>query len=618
MKKRSLTFSAIVGIALVVILFHVTVFSKNLSKIITENIYTQLSEISSQTIVTINAYLDDQLSTLSGMADQISQLEDLQGDAVYALLNSAYQSKSFLRLAVNFPDGSRITHDRQNDGNISDKPYFIKSIAGQTIIDGPSPSIVEPEKTVIILAVPIIRSGEIIASLSATFDIDSLDKLFNLSFFDGSGYMFIAKSDGTIITNVPKNPYLNKDDNFLDYMKAHSQSEEIPIETTEAVEGVAKNGHFTFNTMRERSYVSFMEIGVNDWYLLAFAPEHIMKAQVNSIEFEVISLGIVFAICIVVLVGFIIYTQLIIRNNAILSERCFHELAQQTGKVIFEWDFDKSKITTLNNFKEIFGREAKTVSSPIDAIESGMIYPDDVRIFYKIFTDISTGQNVDTTKFRIKNAKGEFLWCSISGVVIKDKKGNPYKAIGSLENIDKQERESEELREKASVDGLTGLLNKAAMVSAVSAILSSSCSRNTHAIISADIDHFKSINDSFGHLYGDKVLIEVAEMMKNLFRSTDIVGRFGGDEFVIFIRDIPNVEFIKDKITAHLSDFEKTYRVGDVEHKISVSLGVALYPQNGSTYEELYKKADIALYMAKQSGKNVCFLYDNPNTLIKL
>ena len=173
-----------------------------------------------------------------------------------------------------------------------------------------------------------------------------------------------------------------------------------------------------------------------------------------------------------------------------------------------------------------------------------------------------------------------------------------------LDLITTRLREEKRLRRKADTDGLTGFYNKTAAEAFINEAILSSSSETTHALFCIDIDNFKGINDGFGHLYGDKVLQEIAETMRKLFRTSDIIGRFGGDEFVIFVHDVPNIEFVKERAAELNRRLEKTYREGDAECTVSASIGIAVFPADGADYETLYKKADEASYAAKNSGKN--------------
>ncbi|RGQ37251.1 GGDEF domain-containing protein [[Clostridium] leptum] len=119
-----------------------------------------------------------------------------------------------------------------------------------------------------------------------------------------------------------------------------------------------------------------------------------------------------------------------------------------------------------------------------------------------------------------------------------------------------------------------------------------------------DIDDFKSFNDDYGHQYGDKILQKVGEKLRGAFRGTDIVGRIGGDEFIVFLEEISSREAIIRKAREVCGMFRK---VGDEigsPREITGSVGVACCPDDGLSFDSLLAKADQALYHAKKCGKN--------------
>ncbi len=111
-----------------------------------------------------------------------------------------------------------------------------------------------------------------------------------------------------------------------------------------------------------------------------------------------------------------------------------------------------------------------------------------------------------------------------------------------------------------------------------------------------DLDNFKEINDNFGHQYGDKVLTEVAQILQNMFRRDDIVARLGGDEFVVFLVNAASYEVMKPLFQRLCDKLSRTYTQNDISVKISASLGISVAPEQGTTFKELYKKSDMALY----------------------
>lgn len=165
------------------------------------------------------------------------------------------------------------------------------------------------------------------------------------------------------------------------------------------------------------------------------------------------------------------------------------------------------------------------------------------------------------------------------------------------------------LDKKARTDQLTGILNKRSFEGMVDSVLKSRDSSKCHALILIDVDNFKGINDNFGHAYGDKVLAGVGEMLRKTFRSEDILGRIGGDEFCVLMNitaaedDSDRINIINKKC-GELCEAFRQNNAGDSRCKVSASLGVSISPVNGTSFSELYKASDTALYSSKKKGKD--------------
>lgn len=162
---------------------------------------------------------------------------------------------------------------------------------------------------------------------------------------------------------------------------------------------------------------------------------------------------------------------------------------------------------------------------------------------------------------------------------------------------------------EAAKDCATGLFNKrATMEYAVDRIKRSSGKKV--AIIIIDIDNFKNINDSFGHLFGDEVILKISDIIKGAMHARGVAGRFGGDEFMVILEDGVTDERIGMILNSIADQMRWTYKgIRDDVH-LTASIGVAKYPENGNTYEELFSKADKALYVAKKNGKDGYVIYD--------
>ena len=131
----------------------------------------------------------------------------------------------------------------------------------------------------------------------------------------------------------------------------------------------------------------------------------------------------------------------------------------------------------------------------------------------------------------------------------------------------------------------------------------------TGALVLIDIDSFKSINDRFGHTVGDKAILSVAETIRKRFRQTDVLSRFGGDEFVVFIKDVSNPSGLMDRIADFLSHVTELVIEKDRSVYLTCSAGIAIAKNGETDFDTLYRHADTALYVSKNNGKNRYYVY---------
>ena len=170
-------------------------------------------------------------------------------------------------------------------------------------------------------------------------------------------------------------------------------------------------------------------------------------------------------------------------------------------------------------------------------------------------------------------------------------------------------KESIELQNKAETDLLTELLNKISTENKIREYLEDEGRDKTSMMCVLDIDNFKKINDTMGHAFGDEVLATLGKRIRTEFRVTDIIGRTGGDEFIIFLKDLKDDSVI-EREAGRVAAFFKDFTVGTyTKYSPTASVGAAIYPRDGSDYDSLYKDADTALYKAKKRGKNQLAFY---------
>ena len=171
-----------------------------------------------------------------------------------------------------------------------------------------------------------------------------------------------------------------------------------------------------------------------------------------------------------------------------------------------------------------------------------------------------------------------------------------------LQNKNKQ---NSLLKEKSETDSLTGIFNRGACKELVSNYIENKSNDLYGAFFIIDIDNFKGVNDNLGHKIGDDVLKDLADNLKRLFRKSDIVGRWGGDEFIVFMKDLDFSNLhVASKIATNLCNtMNKTVTYNDISQNISLSIGI-VFTKDNINFTELYQKADEILYTVKENGKN--------------
>ena len=195
---------------------------------------------------------------------------------------------------------------------------------------------------------------------------------------------------------------------------------------------------------------------------------------------------------------------------------------------------------------------------------------------------------------------GRQCWLQIAMCTELDEEGLPVYTIGRIANIDQQKKEREELEKKAQRDSLTGLLNNASTRVQIEQLVEKLTGDEQGALILMDIDFFKEVNDGYAHMRADKELTQVAEVLRENFRPGDVIGRPGGDEFLIYMRGVREMVSLAERCGRLCRRIRALS--GDGLH-LSVSIGAAVAGE-GAQYDLLYERADRALYRAKAAGRD--------------
>lgn len=290
-----------------------------------------------------------------------------------------------------------------------------------------------------------------------------------------------------------------------------------------------------------------------------------------------------------------------------------------TNELLVTVDIESTKlVTSKSKFEDFFGVQ------PIDQyyfrpllIDLGIVYEQDLdKVFeHSNFANIKhlSDANIQFSyyEFRINHPKDGLIWISENIIPVKDDNGKLVKVLARFRNIHEQKQQELNRREQLKTDIFTGLYNKNYVITAVNEYLATPKRFSSSSILIMDVDNFKEINDTKGHLFGDKAIAVIANILKQEFRTSDIVGRFGGDEFIVFMKDLQTKSIVENKAQKLIERFKDPIIIDNQSIHVSISIGISFYPLDGTTFDELFEKADMALYKSKHSGKNQWRYYDD-------
>ena len=291
-------------------------------------------------------------------------------------------------------------------------------------------------------------------------------------------------------------------------------------------------------------------------------------------------------------------------RSAEYERRKYALIADISEDLPFEYDFETDTIAYTQKYHKVFGhepviprfRERLGRGEAIDPVSEGFREPFLALDAEKASTEAAPERFLPTHS-------GRKRWFALYSTNILDTLGKPVKSVGALRDIDRQKREQLRLLDKSRTDSMTGLYNKVTTEEEIRIALRDARPGSSGVLFMIDIDNFKDVNDSMGHLAGDSIIMEIARQLRRTFRQDDIIGRVGGDEFHVYMRDVSEIAGIRTRVQSLCSSIRNLFKNSNIDNAVSVSVGIAV-TERPIAYEDLFRQADVALYHAKGNGKN--------------
>lgn len=302
------------------------------------------------------------------------------------------------------------------------------------------------------------------------------------------------------------------------------------------------------------------------------------------------------------------------------SEERYALVAKASNEGLWDWNLITNEMYFSPRFFSLIGQDPNALSKFNRAEDwFKLIHPDDKKLVQEKIESYLAGLSSDfQCEYRLLRHDGTYLWVLSHGLAVRNEAAEAVRMAGSHTDISARKAAENQLRHDAFHDELTGLYNRAWLISYLQQLMSGLHRKKDadFAILFLDLDQFKIVNDSLGHAAGDDLLIQVSSRLKTCLRDSDLLSRFGGDEFVILLEHSDNYHFIQvaKRIIEALS---KPFKISKSDIQTGVSIGITFSSSGYTDPYEILRDADIAMYQAKAAGKNCHVVFDeNMRTLL--
>ncbi|MFV2072328.1 MAG: EAL domain-containing protein [Thermoanaerobaculales bacterium] len=280
---------------------------------------------------------------------------------------------------------------------------------------------------------------------------------------------------------------------------------------------------------------------------------------------------------------------------------------------VWDWDLVEGTVHYSDRWKANLGFSPEEIG---DAPEEwlGRVHPEDISRLRAIIDASIAGEiGIIEQRYRMLGKDDREVWILTRGEVVTDAEGKPVRMVGRQTDVSEEDGSGESLRTARLQDPLTRLPNRTVLMDRLRHAFDRARrdSEQGFAVLFFDLDRFKNVNDSLGHLTGDKLLRAIARRVQKACRPGDIVARFGGDEFVIVVEDIANVRGATAAAERIQDEFRVPFDLDGNEVFASISIGIALWNESYERPEDLLRDSDTAMYRAKALGRNSFAVFDD-------
>jgi diguanylate cyclase (GGDEF)-like protein/PAS domain S-box-containing protein len=302
----------------------------------------------------------------------------------------------------------------------------------------------------------------------------------------------------------------------------------------------------------------------------------------------------------------------VLQEDIRTSQERYALATESAGAGMWDWDFEAGTVFYCSRWRSLVGPHRDGIG---DAPEEWLsrVHPDDRPALEAALEQARRGEQRLHLEHRIRSADGSYRWMLARAVAVGGgSDGAPSRLVGSLTDVTERRELEDQLRHQALFDPLTGLPNRTLFFDRVERAIAHAGRRpdTDFAVLFLDLDGFKVVNDSLGHLAGDQLLVQVAERLQSCLRASDTASRVGGDEFAVLLSDASDLTAVREAAQRLQARLGEPYELPGHQVVVSASIGITIGQGDYSRPEEMLRDADIAMYRAKSRERGGHTVFD--------
>lgn len=615
LKKWGKSVSAIILGGLSILLMLVC-FNINTEKTMENFVRSNMEETNQAAIMSLNHNFNAFVDLLEQQAKIFSLMEQPEDQEILNALIKFAGEEEYKNTAIITFDG-KVYSSVRGITQVKEGDVLPNLLKKGTVVSQPRKFF--DETLVIDISTPVSIDNKNIGKLVVSIDTESLAAMFSNNLFQGDAALNLMTQDGIMIARISKRPSpLTPLSSVFDFYRSGDvQFLDSSIEDLSYAMSINKDTWIKYRYKNETVGVSFIPFGTNGWYMAIAATDNTLYAQSKIIQKNVWLLTLHIMLVVIIVSVFVIIQRVEEQKRIDALKNTYSIAIKKTNDLFYEADIDNDMFIDYSEQKDktIWKDPPKNYSNALIQV-ANVCAPECRQQFLDTFLPqnirIKMQEGLSSINFEYKITPDEHTerWLSATFVPIDD--GDGTKLICMENDITEMKLKQESLKKSAIMDGLTGLYNRTTTKDSINRFLNTEEKEGDHALAIIDIDYFKQVNDNLGHLMGDEILMEFGQSLRKIFRKTDILGRVGGDEFVVFLKDYGVVELVMAKMKEVMKDLRKErFLEGNMDKSVrtSASIGVAFYGSDALSFDELYKAADTALYISKNAGRDQYTFY---------